>query len=345
MSTKNRDYLFDNYKALLIFLVVIGHFVGPCNSNNAFFSTLKWIIVSFHMPAFIFISGYFSKRELPMSVLIKKLAVPYLVYEVVYYLFYTFVIHKKTGLYLLYPKFTLWYLLALFIWRAITPLVKKIPYHMALSIIAGLLIGCSTVKGNFISISRVAVFYPFFLAGMYFNREIITQLRNRKNQILAGVSVALCALFVGFGPLTNIYTNKIFYGRYSYEALGQSPIEGILCRILCYLIGFFFTFALMFLISEKQTFYSYIGPRTMSIYLFHGLTYQFLKSCTSILKNVDTIGETALLLVFCAALTALFSAPQFTTFTSKISNLPLPDLSHLFRAPSYLYYPGSLTAF
>ena len=36
------------------------------------------------MPAFIFISGYFSKRELPLSVSIRKLAVPYLVYEVIY---------------------------------------------------------------------------------------------------------------------------------------------------------------------------------------------------------------------------------------------------------------------
>lgn len=59
---KERDYLFDNYKVFLIFLVVIGHFIEPSYTNNEFLYTLKWFIFSFHMPAFIFISGYFSKR-------------------------------------------------------------------------------------------------------------------------------------------------------------------------------------------------------------------------------------------------------------------------------------------
>ena len=51
-----RDYLFDNCKVFLIFLVVAGHFVGPGASDNTFLLLLKWVIVSFHMPAFIFIS-------------------------------------------------------------------------------------------------------------------------------------------------------------------------------------------------------------------------------------------------------------------------------------------------
>ena len=59
---QQREYLFDNYKVLLIILVVIGHFIEPCYGQNSFLYELKWGIVAFHMPAFIFISGYFSKR-------------------------------------------------------------------------------------------------------------------------------------------------------------------------------------------------------------------------------------------------------------------------------------------
>ena len=62
MSTKSRNYFLDNYKALLIVLVVIGHFIEPCYENNDFLTILKWVIFSFHMPAFIFISGFFSKN-------------------------------------------------------------------------------------------------------------------------------------------------------------------------------------------------------------------------------------------------------------------------------------------
>lgn len=142
MESKNRqrDYLFDNYKVLLIILVIIGHFTEPSYRNNDFLYTLKWLIVSFHMPAFIFISGYFSKRELTFAKLFQKLVIPYLIYEFIYYFFYIYVLHKETSLYLLYPKFSLWYILALFAWRAVTPYFKKLPYYMLLSVGLGLLI-------------------------------------------------------------------------------------------------------------------------------------------------------------------------------------------------------------
>lgn len=334
---KRRDYLFDNYKVLLIFLVVLGHFIEPAYGNHGFINALKWIIVSFHMPAFIFISGYFSKRDLPVSTSIHKLLVPYLVYEVIYYLFYTFIIQKDTGLYLTRPKFSLWYLLALFVWRVITPYIKKIPHHFILSIAAGLLIGCSDIPGNFLSIPRILVFYPFFLAGMYFDRQTITKFRTRTNQWIAGALVIISCLFVAAGPFANKYSTKIFYGRYNYESLGQTMLEGILCRSVCYIIGFTLTYALMLLISEKETSYSYIGPRTMPVYLFHGLTYNFIKDCTNILHNVNTLTETVILIIFCAIITVLFATQYLMKFTNQISNL---HFSHLYyHIPSQMFEP------
>ena len=43
MESKNRqrDYLFDNYKVLLIILVIIGHFTEPSYRNNDFFIYFK----------------------------------------------------------------------------------------------------------------------------------------------------------------------------------------------------------------------------------------------------------------------------------------------------------------
>ncbi len=62
MSTKNRDYFFDNYKALLIVLVVVGHFIEPCYDNNVFLSGLKWIIFpSTCRPLFLY-PATFPKR-------------------------------------------------------------------------------------------------------------------------------------------------------------------------------------------------------------------------------------------------------------------------------------------
>lgn len=320
-SVKTRDYFFDNYKALLIVLVVIGHFIEPSYEHNSFLYVLKWLIVSFHMPAFIFISGYFSKRELTASALFRKLVVPYITYELIYYLLYTLILHKKTELYLLYPKFSLWYILSLFFWRLVTPYVKKIPNYMVWAIAAGLLIGCIQMPSNFLTIPRTFVFYPFFLAGTIFDRELITRLKNPRNQFVALIGILLFILYLIFNPNYKDLSPKIFYGRYNYDYLGQDPAEGILCRLICYMVGFTMTLAVGLLISMKKNLFSFMGTRTMAIYLFHGLSYSCLKSA-GVLGHVNTFLDTFLLLLFCVLLALVFSAPKLTEFTNRIAGFP-----------------------
>lgn len=322
--TKNRDYLFDNSKVLLILLVVIAHFLGPSAQTNQFLLVLKWFIVSFHMPAFIFISGYFAKRELPFLTIVKRLAVPYIAYEIIYYLWYVFIVHKDTELYLLKPKFTLWYLLALFLWRVVTPYVKKIPGHILLAVIAGLLIGFSDMEDNFLTIPRALVFYPFYLAGTAFDRKTLDKFRTKKGSIIAVLCIVLTLLFLAFIGLKKIVPMQIFYGRYNYTFMKQGIPEGPLWRLGMYLIGFVMTFSVMILMPDRKLPFSYIGTRTMPIYLFHGLTYTYLVNRTSLLKNLDTFGKAILLLAACTAMTFLFSLKPFLHFTNLFSNFKLP---------------------
>lgn len=324
-APKQRDYLFDNYKALLIVLVVIGHFIEPCYKNNELLHTLKWLIVSFHMPAFIFISGYFSRKELKFPVILRKLLVPYIVYEFIYYFFYIFILHEKTRLYLLYPKFSLWYLLALFVWRAVTPWVKRCPFYFPAAVAAGLFIGCSDMADNFLSLPRILYFYPFFLAGMSFDRNVPARLKKRPFQILGGLFIACFAGCILCAPVFDTLSVKVFYGRYNYEFLGLNMAAGILGRALCYMAGFAMTFAVMMLVPGRRTCFSYMGTRTMAVYLFHGLTYSYLKKCTTLLKDVDTLPQSLLLITCCVLLAAAFSAPRLTEFTNRIADLRMPD--------------------
>lgn len=335
VSVRKRDYLFDNYKALLIFLVVLGHFTDLNAGNNLFLYTLKWFISAFHMPAFIFVSGYFSKKDAPVSKLIEKLLIPYVVYECLYYLLYIYVLNKPTGLYLLCPKFSLWYILALFFWRLATPYVKKIPHHMILAIAAGLLIGCSDMKDNFLSIPRILVFYPYFLAGIHFDREMLTRHRaNIRYRFYAASGVLIFIAFLILDPLHKMGSVKAFYGRYNYDFLNLTPIQGIAIRILVYLAGFGLTYAVALLMTEKELKISYLGIRTMPIYLFHGLLYSTVKFGTNILPNVNTGIETLLLISFCVLITFLFALEPFYKFTNAVASLKT-HIPH--GTPSYRY--------
>lgn len=324
MQNNHRDYLFDNYKGFLILLVVVGHFIGPSVGCNEFLRILKWIIVSFHMPAFIFISGYFSKRNLPLLTILRRLAVPYLAYEIIYYLWYTYVTHKATELALLKPKFTLWYLLALLLWRIVTPYVKKLPHYLLFAVLAGFLIGFSNMEDNLLTLPRALVYYPFYLAGTDFNREWLTKWRSsQKFQTTAILTILIVAVFLTFVGLVRLAPMQVFYGRYNYLSMKQGMLEGVLWRAVLYVIGFLMTFSWLLLLPEKQLPISYIGTRTMAIYLFHGLTYTYLEQCTGLLNHADSLWRTILLLLFCTLLTWFFSLKPFTGFTDFFSNLPI----------------------
>lgn len=320
MGKEHREYLFDNYKVLLILLVVIGHFIEPSYDQNPFLYELKWGIVAFHMPAFIFISGYFSKRIPSIKKMISGLVIPYFVYEVLYYLLYTFILDKETGFYFTRPKFSLWYLMALFAWRILAPIVRKIPGHMALSLVLGLLVGLTNLD-NFLSIPRILFFFPFFLAGLSFDSSCLTRFRNRKGYFGALAILGAFAVFLFTDTWHDRLSPKIFYGRYSYEEMGLGDLQGMLIRVLCYMISFLLIYLFMLVLPTEKKSYSYLGQRTMAIYIFHGFIYSCLKYGSSILSSVESNLESILLVGFCFFLVWLLSRKPFVTVTNKIAHL------------------------
>ena len=70
-TIKTRDYGFDNIKFILIILVVLGHILEEI-STTGFMGVIRSVIYSFHMPFFIFLSGFVVSYITPRK-LIKKL--------------------------------------------------------------------------------------------------------------------------------------------------------------------------------------------------------------------------------------------------------------------------------
>ena len=57
-----RDYHIDNIKGVLIFLVVCGHLISTLQDAGSTFAIgIRAFIYFFHMPGFIFMSGYLAK--------------------------------------------------------------------------------------------------------------------------------------------------------------------------------------------------------------------------------------------------------------------------------------------
>lgn len=81
------SYLVDNIKVVLIFLVVFNHLIAFQLVKVDMVVRYVWYgITIFHTPAFIFISGYLSKKPQDVLKNVKNLLIPYILgYSLTWY--------------------------------------------------------------------------------------------------------------------------------------------------------------------------------------------------------------------------------------------------------------------
>jgi len=169
----------DNLKFILISLVVIGHCIGPYMEQNVWLKLLVIGIYSFHIPMFVFLSGYFSKSANSSNYkkLIVNLLVPYiffvLLWDVKEY------IHSKKLIFdIVDPPFHLWYLLSLFLWKLISPLFRTIKHYFVFSVMVSLLI-LSAAIGQSSILERILSLFPFFILGTICSRSDLYELHSK----------------------------------------------------------------------------------------------------------------------------------------------------------------------
>ena len=187
------SYLIDNIKVLLIFLVVFNHIIAFNLVKVDMVVRYIWYgITIFHMPAFVFVSGYLSKK--PQNVLknMKNLLIPYILgYSLTWYS--KIWLGKSVDYEILRPTGTvMWYVLALFAYRLTIEAMGKIRFIVPLSIIFALWAGTRPEFTTLLSASRIVVFFPFFAAGYLWKSEYITAVRKFKGKwVLVPISAVL----------------------------------------------------------------------------------------------------------------------------------------------------------
>lgn len=83
-KTTHVSYM-DTLKGFLIFLAVFGHFLGTYAEKDFSCKILNFVISSFHMPVFMFVSGYFSKNiNKGIPELFDAIVLPAIPFEILY---------------------------------------------------------------------------------------------------------------------------------------------------------------------------------------------------------------------------------------------------------------------
>ena len=195
---KQRSTFWDNYKGILIFLVVFGHFIYSYAGNKpeSLAHDLYIFIYSFHMPAFIFCSGYFSRSQRSRGKeSLTQLLLYYLVFNTIMLVFSK--VYHGIAFKFVVPYYSYWYILALLAWRVIIGRVDKVKGLVPLAVLITLLMGFTDEFTLDLSIRRTIAFFPFFAAGYLVNQEKLERfLANRKpwQMVLYAIPVTAAAV-------------------------------------------------------------------------------------------------------------------------------------------------------
>ena len=264
MAPPSRDPWLDNVKMVLVTLVVIGHAIGLVEATQGSHWVYDFIYL-WHIPAFVFVSGYLSKSfewdRRRMKSLLYTLAIPYLLFEPALFYFRLDVVDEGvTGPLWLEPHWTMWYLIVLLMWRLITPILKLHWLFLPLSVIVSLLGGLWDTDA--LMIPRFLGLLPFFVLGLHLKPRHLAHLDD------VWVRVAAVPALVGIGVMA-VYTDTWAETALLWYDTGYNeiPIDNEIVfqtRLTVMMVGLLGAFAAMSLVPRRSLgWFTTMGTATM----------------------------------------------------------------------------------
>jgi fucose 4-O-acetylase-like acetyltransferase len=271
-STK-RDAFFDNAKYLAIVFVAVAHSWEPVMAGSRATKALYLVVYAFHMPAFIIISGYFSRsftaRPHQIRRLLTGVVVPYIVFECAYSLFKRYADDSPDHpISLLDPWFLTWFLIALFIWRLTTPLWRSLRHPLLIALVVAALATTATNIGEDLNLQRVLQFLPYFVLGLCLKPEHFQLVRRHEVRVLA------VPLFAGALVAAYVLAPRLRSG-WLYHNTGARQLDaywwaGPVMTLVLFCVSCLLTAGFLAWVPRRETWFTVLGAGTLCGYLLHG---------------------------------------------------------------------------
>ncbi|MCD0451540.1 acyltransferase family protein [Actinocorallia sp. API 0066] len=271
----SREAYFDNVKFIIGFLVFAGHVFTQLKWTREF-SALEAVFSSFRMPVFTFLVGYFSQGFLRSKGrarrLIAKVAIVYLIFDLLYQILDAFLGLKGFTFTPLSPYIHLWFLTAMFLWRASAPLWLQMRYPFAVSVFVSLVAGLSEL-GIF---TRPLSMLPFFVLGLMVRREHFETLRRTPVRV-AALGILAFQLVVFYLAIPKVFTGRTIFRAIwnrSYERADFPVLFGMSLRLFAIFGTIVVGAAVLSLVSDREGWISRLGSRSLYMYVLH---YAFIR--------------------------------------------------------------------
>ena len=306
-------------------LVIFGHMIEPLIGKHTLLNDIYNLIYLFHIPAFVFISGYLSGRVLNVNFdsLIKSLVIPLVLFSVIYELPELIINNGISGyLRVLTPNWILWFLVSLLFWRLLTPLVIKFRFALIISVLLSILASLTNVDGYTYGVFRTIVLFPFYILGVMLSsrREFIQKINIKYSwSIISLIALSLI-------PLIDLPFNRYFlYCVAPFSASGYDNESGALYRMAYYPISFF-AIVLFSISMSNMRFLANIGRNSLHVYLWHGLIVKYYLWSEITKLSPSTLGAISISIFISLSLGYFLSSKYVAGLTNKITNIVLKIL-------------------
>ncbi|WP_432158604.1 acyltransferase family protein [Streptomyces sp. bgisy153] len=267
-----RDAFFDNAKYLAIVLVAVAHSWEPLKGDSRALQAAYLVVYAFHMPAFIVVSGFFSRSfdgsPRRLRRLITGVVVPYVVFETAYTFFRRWVGGEDADVSLLDPWYLTWFLCALFVWRLTAPVWRVVRWPVPIALGVAMLASVSPAIGDDLDLQRVLQFLPFFVLGTCLRPEHFRLVRRREARV-AAAAVFAGALGLAWWAVPRMDTGWLYHAD-SAQELDRPWWSGPPTQLALFGCAVVLTACFLALVPGRRTWFTPLGAGTMYGYLLHG---------------------------------------------------------------------------
>ncbi len=310
---KQGETYFLNLRFLLIVTVFVGNAIEPLIQQMSGLHQMFLWILTFHMPLFVLVTGYFAKSGLMGEAgrrTLTQISLQYIIFQSLYsVLDYTIFQVKDIHHSVFAPYLLLWFLASHICWRLITISMRRLsPFQqIGISLILGVLVGYLQLDGVWLSISRTFVYLPFFMIGYHFNfSAFLNTITRWKRTGAALVSIGIFVILGLWG--TNLPVGWLF-GNMTFMQLGHHEWYAGLFRFALYILQFISAAAFLAFVPMFESIMTNLGRRTLYVFLLHGFIIRLANTAGLYPHIQGTIG--AILLILGAIALAILLAQPF----------------------------------
>ena len=199
----------------------------------------------------------------------------------------------KTQFHFLWTDAPSWFALAMAVFLLVTMFIQKYDkaHCLGLALLIGCLAGLDNHFGDHYASLRICVFYPVFLMGYYTDRRIFEKEKTmpdagekrQKKPVQSGQNARIAAMLgiVVCLILCLCFAEQVYpyvamlKGTANYAKTGLG-IMGIFWRAVCYIFWGLMIVAFCILAPEKENPFSWIGKKTMPVFIWHRLPVYIL---------------------------------------------------------------------